>query len=57
MVDIYLRFGSKDWLDATYDAAFLLDVAQAFCSKAEINANPDSCLKRKFPTTGFHMVA
>jgi hypothetical protein len=57
MVDIYLRFGSKDWLDATYDAAFLLDVAQAFCSKAETNANPDSCRKRKFPTTGFHMVA
>jgi hypothetical protein len=56
MVDIYLRFGSKDWLDDTYDAAFLLDAAQAFCSKAETNSNPGSYRKRKFPTTSFHMV-
>lgn len=47
MVDIQLTYGAKDWLDAVCDAAFLLDVAQAFCSNAETNTKPASFRKRR----------
>lgn len=42
MTDIQLSFGTTSSLDITCDAAFVLDVARAFCLNAQIGKNPSS---------------
>lgn len=40
LVDIYVTYGTDDWLDSSLDPGFVLDVAHAFCSKAQFNITP-----------------
>lgn len=37
MVDFQVKFGQKEWLDDSCEAAFLLDVSKVFCFQAWVN--------------------
>lgn len=53
MVDIQLTYGTEDWLDASCDAGFLLDVAQKFCTKAQTNVKPNYFRKRSLQAADY----